>query len=463
MQSGSYLGVVRRWWFTLLAATAVGAMAGWLVAGALPDTYRSESRILVGPINADFDTIRAAAELTRTYADVATSSEVLSAAISSSGIAATTEVLRDALQVIPNEQTRIITVSVDLPTADEATRAAGGVAQALVAYTAAGAERPEGELRIIDGATPAVSAAPGRTALVVVLAALGALLGALLLVLLIEALDTTLRDAGQIRRIAGNSYAGELPIGRTSGSHVMGGFAEPAYVEALGDLRGTTRRPMRSVLVLSAGAADAALSVAEGLGDAAAALGLNAVLYWTEPPWQDRPIGTRPGGASPQDAATSAIVRDPGAAAALRDELLRSADLLVVVGGQALETYSAPMWARAVDRSIIVARLGAARRDRLQSSIHRLLSVPGASVTVFAGTRRGRSKRRAPSRNAQPSGERMPARAPASATPAPFESRGVTEGQTAFVEPAAGSPRGDRRPRARRGDSLPGTIGREAS
>ena len=390
MQSGSYLGVLRRWWFTLVAATVVGALAGWLVAGILPVSHRSETRLLVGPVNADFDTIRAAAELTRTYADLATSSDILSSAIESGGLPLSVDALREAVRAIPNERTRIITISTELPSADEAVRAADATSQALIAYAAAGAQRPEGELRIVDGATAAISATPGRTALAVVLAAVGALLGALLLVILIEWLDSTLRDAGQVRRLAGRAFAGEIPISRQRDAQsTLNHGADPHYLGLLGDLHGSDRRAVHSILVLSADGPFDAADAAQRIAAAAASLGIGASLI---------EAGSGPITGDVADAAAAAGLVDGGvidsdAAVAIRDEILRSADMLIVVGGSALGNYAAPIWARAVDRVLLVVRLGRAKRDPMRQAIDRLDAVPGARTSVVAASVRGRRRR----------------------------------------------------------------------
>ena len=68
MELTGYLAVARRWWWTLLVATWVAAMAGLLVATRITPTYEAQAQLLVGPINTDSDTLRASGLLVQTYA-----------------------------------------------------------------------------------------------------------------------------------------------------------------------------------------------------------------------------------------------------------------------------------------------------------------------------------------------------------------------------------------------------------
>ena len=77
MELTGYLAVARRWWWTLLVATWVAAMAGLLVATRITPTYEAQAQLLVGPINTDSDTLRASGLLVQTYAQLAISPPLL--------------------------------------------------------------------------------------------------------------------------------------------------------------------------------------------------------------------------------------------------------------------------------------------------------------------------------------------------------------------------------------------------
>ena len=81
MELSGYLAVAKRWWWTLLVATWVAAISGYVVASSIPPTYEAETQLLVGPYNTDVDTLRAAGNLVQTYADLVTTTPLLDSAI----------------------------------------------------------------------------------------------------------------------------------------------------------------------------------------------------------------------------------------------------------------------------------------------------------------------------------------------------------------------------------------------
>ncbi len=436
MQLGSYLGLARRWWFTFLLAVVVGAAAGWLAAGAIPVVYKSETRVLVGPINSNFDTLRASSQLAVSYADLATSEQVLNDAIRAGGLALTSDQLAPAVHATPNDQARTIAIDVELPSADESARAANAIADALAAYTAAGSTRPEGELHVIDHAAPAPAPAAPRTALIVLLAALGALLGALLVVSTIEYLDRTIRDADQLERVAGPSLLAVVPVrgsgGRLPSLAPRGSHGpptrDPAYRTLLADLLARAPSPVHSLLVVSASDGADGSQVSAGLAAAAAHIGLRLVVVDAA----DEPDGlaaavSEAGGGMPHDerlvdgptASTGSrlperigdvvpILRDrpvhrPEEALDVRDRLLRDDELVIVYAGSSRESFSAPIWAQAVDSIVVVLPLGRGHRDDLEQALERFGS--GDQSVWVVGTkaiRRGTASREAAQREASP-------------------------------------------------------------
>ena len=73
------LSVLRRWRAVLAAAALTGLVCGYLVASAATPSYESRAVMLVGPINGDLDTLRAAGQLAQTYAQIATSRPTVNA------------------------------------------------------------------------------------------------------------------------------------------------------------------------------------------------------------------------------------------------------------------------------------------------------------------------------------------------------------------------------------------------
>jgi len=105
--------ILRRWWPLLLAGSVVAAAMGYLYASHAPKTYRAEVRLLVGPINTDYGTLRASGELGRTYADLATSRPVLQSAIDRTRTPTTTADLAPAVSATSNQITRVVRIGVE--------------------------------------------------------------------------------------------------------------------------------------------------------------------------------------------------------------------------------------------------------------------------------------------------------------------------------------------------------------
>src|SRR6185295_13303698 len=64
-------GPVRRRWPVLAVATVAAGLIGYVSASAAPARYEAHARILVGPLGGEAKTLRAASQLTQTYAQLA--------------------------------------------------------------------------------------------------------------------------------------------------------------------------------------------------------------------------------------------------------------------------------------------------------------------------------------------------------------------------------------------------------
>ena len=72
MELSGYLAVARRWWWTLIVSAWIAGLTGYLVASAIPPTYESQVKVLVGPLNAPTDVLRSTGLLVQTYAQYVT-------------------------------------------------------------------------------------------------------------------------------------------------------------------------------------------------------------------------------------------------------------------------------------------------------------------------------------------------------------------------------------------------------
>ena len=116
MPTKDLLDTARRWWLLLAVAGLVGALLGHAVPTRAPEEFRSDVRLLVGPLYGGTDALRASGLLAQTYAAVLTSDEVLRQAAQAGGVPNRIEMedVRKLVLVTSNDKTRILTIEVTL-------------------------------------------------------------------------------------------------------------------------------------------------------------------------------------------------------------------------------------------------------------------------------------------------------------------------------------------------------------
>lgn len=258
------IDIIQRWWLTFLAAAIIGGVGGYATASQLPERYESHARVLVGPVNADIDTIRAAASLTETYAQIATSEEVLRGAIEELALALSSDDLREAMDVRTDQTTRIVTIGIAAPDAGRAADLANAIAQGLLRF-ATPVGGPEGELQVIDPALPAQDPVGPSALQIAGLAVIGAVVTAGFITLALESIGGRVRGPNDLRQLVPARYLGWLADpeeGRAISSHGPRGIRiEPAALlsRILSQSHGT---PVRSLLVPAIEEADGTASLA---------------------------------------------------------------------------------------------------------------------------------------------------------------------------------------------------------
>jgi Mrp family chromosome partitioning ATPase/capsular polysaccharide biosynthesis protein len=140
MENKSLLSLLKRWSRLLMVGAVVGGLAGYYVASSSAPTYQAEVKALVGPLNTDFETQRAAGQLGRSYAELAVSRPVLAYAIRRSRARTTPRELIDegAVKTASNDITRIVQITVrygDARTAAALANTLAGRIQRLAAQT----------------------------------------------------------------------------------------------------------------------------------------------------------------------------------------------------------------------------------------------------------------------------------------------------------------------------------------
>jgi len=230
----SYFAPLRRWWSLILIATVVAGASGLLLASTIPPTYEARTEVLVGPVNGDVDTIRAAGLLVQTIAELSVSDQVLSGAAAAAGASADPATLRNDVRTTGDNVTRIVTIRVDADQPQRAAALAGGIADRLAALSAADAGRPEGQLQVIHAAEADPEPVAPRPLLLVTLAALAGLLGSLALVVILEQLSRAVRSPEDVAEITPVPVLASLPAPRRGQSTSLVVETDPSSTAAAG-------------------------------------------------------------------------------------------------------------------------------------------------------------------------------------------------------------------------------------
>src|ERR671919_2224958 len=225
------LPVAKRWWWLLTVAAVVAGLTSYAAASRLEPTYEAEARLLVGPINTDNDTLRAASSLAKTYAALATSTPLLDATARELNLDPS-ENLRRKVDVSANDVTRVLTVHARDPDPQRAATIANTLADKLLSLPTSGLSRPEGHLQIVDRAQVARNSVGPGPFLLVPLAAIAALLAALGVALVVEALNGTVRNATELAEITPLAFLGSINGARAAPGDPLVVQAKPTSREA---------------------------------------------------------------------------------------------------------------------------------------------------------------------------------------------------------------------------------------
>jgi capsular polysaccharide biosynthesis protein/Mrp family chromosome partitioning ATPase len=421
-----YLAVARRWWWTLLVATWVAAMAGLLVATRITPTYEAQAQLLVGPINTDSDTLRASGLLVQTYAQLAISPPLLQSTAQEAGIADPIK-LGQNVRATANDTTRILSIRAQDSDPARAAKIANTMADELIQLTTGATTRPEGQLEVIGAAVPPTTPIAPQVSLIVLLAMAAGLIGGLILVIVVEYATDSVRDRSDLARLSGTEVLATISFDpRVPGESVL----PVAEATAPGSVNAVAFRllaskvafsesdtPTQTILVAGVGEGDSAV-VAMGIAAAVAGSGYRAVVIdgssdgditqslgltgrlglrevvareGIEPrsPLVDGPAGIQ---ILPRGETGAAELIAVDRAREILESLLSAVDLIVIDGGAMQRSAGALSWARAAQESILLARRGASRREDLRLAVESLRFV-NASIggTVLVQRSPGRS------------------------------------------------------------------------
>jgi polysaccharide biosynthesis transport protein len=462
LELSGYLATARRWWWTLLVATWIAGLAGYLVATRIPPTYEARAFMLVGPYEGDLETLRASGQLALTYADLVTTTPRLEAAIAQVGTNLTAIDLKTATRVTANDTTRTLTIRAqhgDPKTAAELANALAGQLSLLVEL---GTGRPEGQLNVMEFAAPPTTPVAPQVSLIAILTALAGFLGALVVVVLIEYIGATVRSRDDVTRIVPVPFLGQiegqrssqpgrgLVVERLPASRLASSYRIVATRVVFAD----SEEPVQSLLMVGAQSGDGTGETAVNVAAALATSGRRTVLIDGDDVdgeatsllgLQDRPglaevirgqadlssvvlahgadLHVVPVGRS------SLASLDDGAVRRIMERLLADHDLVIVAGPPTLGSAEALVYARASDAAVVVVRRDQTKRDALAHAVESLTLVGANVLGVVLDARSGGRFRRS---------EVGPAAPPVFQRAADLSSAGPTNGQVSRPRPMAG-------------------------
>lgn len=445
MELSGYLAVARRWWWTLLVATWVAGVTGYVVSTRIPPTYEAESRLLVGPYNTDRETLTASGDLVQTYSQLVTTTPLLEAAVRETSAQITAAELGMATRATANDRTRILSIRVQATNPETAARLANQLATEVTRLVSAGTNRPEGQLQVVDAAVPPIEPIAPQRSLIVGLAALAALIGAMVLVMLLEYLSGAVRSEDELTRLTDLPLLGNLDIARSVPTDRMlidqapESSAAASYRLVLAKAAFLERgRAARSIVVVGAGSDGASSQVAANLASITARSGRQVVLVDDDPGdgsvtrifgLEDRSgvsdlVDFSPADVSSRLVRISSTLRvlphgispdpdtiDVDRASAALEALVEQADLVMISTGVLHLAAGALAWAQAADSAILVAVRDQARRDDVEYAAESLRLV-GVEVAGAVLAERKRAIRRGRRRPEGPERARAPRQAP---------------------------------------------------
>jgi capsular polysaccharide biosynthesis protein len=267
VELGGILHVARRWWTTLVLASCLASLAGYLAAAQAPQVYESRVKLLVGPTNTDLDTQRASGQLASTYAELVSSQVVLDGTIRALQLRVSSEQLRDSIHATADTATRIMLIRVTSGDPALAAAIANDVTAQLMRITVSPTMSPEGQLvprsegtlTVIDAAAPGLPT-DNRSKLIVIISGLAGALGVLALLLVLENLNQAVRSEAELLELTGAEMLGAMPPRpRGRADRALAVHTSPDSARAGAHRLLATKielsageRPIRSVLIVGA-------------------------------------------------------------------------------------------------------------------------------------------------------------------------------------------------------------------
>lgn len=433
LEVAGYVAVARRWWWTLLIATWVAGLGGYLISSGIAPTYEGEARLLVGPVVGTSDVLRAAASISNTYSELATSKPVIDKALARVGLPAGTLIEARAL---PNETTRILQLRAQHGNPRTAAALANAMAAELIALQPAGIQLPEGQLQVIQAAEPpVVPIAPQPTLIALVSAATG-LLAAGVLVMVVEYFGSTVNSTRELDESTRAPVLGFASLGqrfRATREAPVVALAKPnsraaatARLLAMKIVYTESENPLRTLLVVGTAPNDGSADFAGNIGTALASSGRRVLLVDADEEVGElstlfgldarmgdlvRDVDGTVHAASirgtsgleliPAGQGGSAELVDPETASLVLEQLAKGHELVILHTAPIHLAASAIAWARTVDATVLVVERDRAKRADVAYAAENLRSIGARFLGSVLVDHPPRSRRR---RSAVPDG-----------------------------------------------------------
>ncbi|MSO87361.1 MAG: hypothetical protein EXQ71_07565 [Acidimicrobiia bacterium] len=427
MEPSQLTWIFKRSWYILLIAAVFGAGLARHVALNTTPTYEARAQLLVGPINAPSDILRASGRLVLTYAELVQSETTLAAARSKLKINPTDVISATASG---SEITRLLNITVLSSNSANPDKVANQIASQIADIAASESSaidvKAEGQITVVEPATRAAAALAPKVKVITVLGGLAGIIGATALLLAAEQLSRRIRSATELAELAGVPVLAVLgpqrpkAKGTTAEARlVVSGISNSktaiSFQTAAANLSilQYLNEPLRTIVITGTsstiGTGDIAANIAANLVD----LGERVVLADTDPSGGEIAallgLNTTPTGEASQP--TSVPLRggrqllvvtpfnsldsgkmDATKANKLVQDLQKHADVVVIHTGPAPSSLTALVWASVADATVLVARQAGSRREEVEESTSNLHRAQGRLIGTFLDARR--TKRR---------------------------------------------------------------------
>ncbi|MCY0892168.1 MAG: Wzz/FepE/Etk N-terminal domain-containing protein [Acidibacillus sp.] len=220
MELKEYWAVIRRWLWMIgvitIVATVTSAVLSYKV---IKPTYEATTSLLVNQrynsqttaISALYNDTMANEALVQTYSDIIKSNTILDSVISSDSLPYTVAQLASMVKVTSNNQSEVISVSVDNPSIQNAVMIANSIAQVFQQRVVQLMQVQN--VQVVDQATVPAHPVPisPKKGLNIAIAFILGLMVSVGIAFMIEYLDDTVRTEEQVTQIFGVSVLGVIP------------------------------------------------------------------------------------------------------------------------------------------------------------------------------------------------------------------------------------------------------------